>query len=97
MGYLHEKAGIVLRLGLLSLLLAAQSLLIAHELDHFSAGDTSLCAVCSISSGTDSPVHVEQLPPDSMPVSPNERTRPHTVSIKVITTPLTARAPPSPS
>lgn len=44
------------RLALLVVLLLAQGLLLAHEVDHLSAGEsTSLCAVCKVGHGLDSP------------------------------------------
>lgn len=95
MRYLHEKAGIVLRLVLLTVLLAAQSLSFAHELDHFSAGEASLCAVCSIGNNLDVPVQVTHEPPASSPNFQSVIQPSPEVSLKVIATPLSARAPPA--
>lgn len=48
-----------LRLLLAVLLLAVQGVAMAHELGHFSAGDTQGCAICSVASqpGATAPEH----------------------------------------
>lgn len=94
MRYLPEKAAFVLRLVVLAVLLCAQSLSFAHEMGHLDAGDTNLCAVCSISTGLDSPVHVEHEFPDSQPAIHTGCGNPAPVGPRVSASPLTARAPP---
>lgn len=94
MRYLHEKAGIVMKLVVLSLLLGAQSLSLVHAMDHVSASDTSLCAVCSISAGLDGPAHVTHEFSEIQPVIQPRSEQPVLVNPKVFAAPLTARAPP---
>lgn len=50
----HRRS--VTRTLLLVTLILAQSLVLAHEIDHFSAGDLGRCAVCQIGHGLHSPV-----------------------------------------
>lgn len=50
------------RIAVLVVLLFAQSLLLAHQVDHYSAGDSSLCAVCQVGHGLAGPVAVNQAP-----------------------------------
>lgn len=97
MRYLAEKGAFVLRLAVLALLLGAQSIAFAHELGHVDSGETSLCAVCSIGTGLDAPVHVEHMAPDTGPVIQKADSRLVLISPKVIETPLTARGPPTTS
>lgn len=52
------------RLALLLVLLLAQGFLLAHEVDHIAAAESSLCAVCQVGHGLDSPAVAEAaLPP----------------------------------
>ncbi len=94
MRYLHEKTGFALRLAVLATLLAAQCLALAHELDHVGNGEASLCAVCSASTGLDTPVQVEHQAPTARPAAITGASLPPVLHIRVIATPLTARAPP---
>ena len=97
MRYLHEKTGIVLRLGLLSLLLTAQSFAFTHELDHFSSGDNGMCTVCPVSNDLEVPAHVSHAPPETTPVTQIVSSRLDTIIIRMRSTPWTARAPPATS
>jgi len=94
MRYLHAKLGIVLRLGILSLMLAAQSLAFAHELDHLGSPDNPQCAACSVGGNLSGPVHIEHAewaptPTVATPSVDHGSRVPHGLS-----TPLRARAPP---
>ena len=92
--YLHEKSALVLRLVLLVLLLAAQSIASAHQIEHGDRPDTSFCAICSISSGMDVPVHVDHTQPISPPVFCASVAQPVFVFIRVVAVRCTPRAPP---
>lgn len=94
MGYLHEKLGFILRLGLMMLLLAAQGLTFAHDLDHFQEGDGSICAVCPIPNGLGAPLPVTQTMSDMAlcHVAPSER--PTTIDPRTCWSPRSSRAPP---
>jgi len=87
MRYLHEKTGFVLRLLLLSLLLAAQTLALAHELDHVGLPDNPQCASCSLGGSLSGPVVVEHetwdpTPCESVPaVRGRSRTRFHIAAV----------------
>jgi hypothetical protein len=50
----RRHPGLLSRLTLLAFLVLAQGLVVAHEIDHFAAGETNLCAVCSVGHGLDS-------------------------------------------
>ena len=54
-GHTH-RLNVVWRSLLLGLLLLAQATAIAHEADHLASGDSSVCAVCSVSGPLDGPV-----------------------------------------
>jgi hypothetical protein len=53
----------LMRTALLVALLFAQSLMLVHEVGHFSAGDSSLCAVCQVGHGLAGAVVDTQAPP----------------------------------
>lgn len=60
-----EKFSTVFKLILLSLMLAVQSLSIAHELSHHQAADAEYCSICSGPSGSEALAQLEtvtQLP-----------------------------------
>ncbi|MGK2924275.1 MAG: hypothetical protein ACSLE2_01500, partial [Lysobacterales bacterium] len=50
----RRHSGLLPRLTLLVFLVLAHGLVVAHEIDHWAAGETNLCAVCSIGHGLDS-------------------------------------------
>lgn len=56
---LGANGSIALRLFLLSLMLAMQSLSIAHELSHYQAPDTEYCSICSGQLGNEALVQAE--------------------------------------
>lgn len=94
MRYLHEKTGIVLRLALLCLVLSAQALAHAHELDHIGRPDSTQCAICSVSASLAGPVHVEH---EAWEPSPDLALRPVVTDIAIPLRQIarfTARAPP---
>ena len=95
MRFRHVKTGLAVRLTLLSILLAMQSLSFAHELDHFKDGDVQLCGVCSISSNLDAPIQASHEQPRAVPVSAHIAIPQDTFSLKVFWTPLSSRGPPS--
>lgn len=50
----RRHPGLLSRLTLLAFLVLAQGLVVAHEIDHFAAGEVNFCAVCSVGHGLDS-------------------------------------------
>lgn len=56
---LDANGSIALRLALLSLMLAVQSLSFAHELSHHQAGDSGYCSICSGQPGDEALVQAE--------------------------------------
>lgn len=94
MRYLHDKLGIVFRLGLLSLVLAAQSMAVAHELDHLGRADQPQCAVCSVSGSLSGPVHVEHEAWEPVPAVPQEINFTCELQSRRLESPALARAPP---
>jgi len=54
-----KNGSIALRLILFSLMLAVQSLSIAHELSHYQANDAEFCSICSGQPGKDALVQAE--------------------------------------
>lgn len=54
-----EKGSIALKLTLLSLMLAVQSLSFAHELSHYQAADAGYCSICSGQPGNEALVQSE--------------------------------------
>jgi hypothetical protein len=95
MRYLHEKTGFVLRLALLTLLLAAQSLALTHELDHAGLPDNPQCAVCSLGGSLSGPIVVDHeawdpTPGELAPIIIGRRL----LTVRILTPPP-ARAPPS--
>lgn len=80
---------------MLCLLLAAQSLSLAHELDHMGLGEASLCAVCSVSHGLDTPAYADDAIPESGPARITAESQPAPVRVHRSAAPATARAPPA--
>ena len=60
---LGEKGSVALKLILLSLMLAVQSLSFAHELSHYQAPDAEYCSICSGQPGNEASVQADTAAP----------------------------------
>lgn len=91
---ISTRLELLVRLLLPCLLLAAQSLALAHEFDHQQAGDGNSCVICPVSS------NVEAAATDSGPVCSPESprtevlTRPEPICSDFRAVVTLARAPP---
>ena len=93
---LNKRAKSALRLVLLFILLAVQTLVLAHQADHVYAEDTSQCAVCSVSDGLDVPVVVSHNSPEAEEHASCAISCQPSIQIDTSYSPSTARAPPQP-
>lgn len=82
------------RILLLVLLLAAQGLVLAHEIDHLGVPDTGDCVTCSVHSGGENAAATQQpsLYPEDTTSLTNEETKLPLITQRSYR--LTARAPP---
>jgi hypothetical protein len=92
----HRKINLAPRLLLLiCVFLAAQSLALAHEFDHFAAGDSSSCVICPAGSNlqaaatNSTDLFVLAAPAATRPACP------HHFSNIAVSSGFSARAPPS--
>ena len=80
---------------LICIFLAAQSLVLAHEFDHFATGDGSSCVICPVGSNLQAAatnttdVFALTAPAATRPVCPNH------LSKAIVSPGFSARAPPS--
>lgn len=90
----NQRIRLACRALLLFVLIAVQSVVSAHQVDHLNTDENSQCAVCSISSGFDVPAVVSHIAPE---VETNSfvSARIHNCTIvEANYSPSTARAPP---
>lgn len=91
----RRHPGLLTRLTLLAFLLVAQCSVFAHEIDHFAAGDSNLCAVCSIGHGLEGTATASHQAPLSGPDDPAPDDRPVIVRAGAAWGTAQARAPPT--
>ncbi|MDT8320485.1 MAG: hypothetical protein RQ826_08145 [Xanthomonadales bacterium] len=95
MRFAGSKAGLPMRLGILLLLLCAQSFTLTHELGHDLADETSLCAICSIGHGLHAGVSVSHAPPACEPSAQMPLFESPVHQPQITTVAFSARAPPT--
>ena len=95
MGFTGSKTGLSMRLGVLLLLLCAQSFTLAHELGHEFTGETSRCTVCSIGHGLHTGLSVSHAPPACEPSAQTPLFESPVHQPQITAVAFSARAPPT--